>query len=189
MAEQTLNIPQIIVFLAVTVLVVRWFLKPAPAGTPTSAGNRATRINPAQIDHLVQMFPQLDRRTVAWNLSRNGGNAQAITETVLGGRALEQPPTSFQLPPSRTGTPSGAQRQTANRQPAKPAQPDLITRYNLASKVGPSAESTAVEQPKSKAWSQDKNERQVNLQRRREEMILAARRKMEEKAKAEQKTA
>lgn len=99
-----------------------------------------------------------------------------------------QPPASFQLPPSRTGTPSAGQGQ-APRQAAKPAQPDLITRYNLASKVGPAAESSAVETPKGKAWSQDKTERQANLQRRREEMILAARRKLEEKAKAQQKTA
>ncbi|OAG04137.1 uncharacterized protein CC84DRAFT_1096050 [Paraphaeosphaeria sporulosa] len=188
MAEQTLNIPQIIVFIAVTVLIVRWFLKPSGAGQPSSASNRAARLNPAQIDHLVQMFPQLDRRTVAWNLNRTGGNAQAITETLLAGGTLQQPPTSFQIPPSRTATPSAGQRQ-APRQPAKPAQPDLITRYNLASKLGQAAESSAVETPKGKAWSQDKNERQANLQRRREEMILAARRKLEEKAKAEQKSA
>lgn len=90
MAEQTLNIPQIIVFIAVTVLIVRWFLKPSAAGPPSSASSRAARINPAQIDHLVQMFPQLDRRTVAWNLNRAGGNAQVITETLLAGGTLQQ---------------------------------------------------------------------------------------------------
>jgi coupling of ubiquitin conjugation to ER degradation protein 1 len=63
---------------------------------------------------------------------------------------------------------------------AKPAHPDLITRYNLSSKLGqePAAEE---EKPKAKAWSQDRTERQANLQRKREEMILAARRKMEQK--------
>ncbi|KAF1980280.1 hypothetical protein BU23DRAFT_495672 [Bimuria novae-zelandiae CBS 107.79] len=187
MTEQTLNIPQILVFLVVTVLVARWWLnKPGAAATPTLAANR--RINPAQIDQLAQIFPQLDRRTIAWNLQRNGGNPQAITETMLGGRSLQEPPVSFQLPPSRTATPTGAQRQPASRQPAKPSQPDLITRYNLMSKVGQAATTSVEEQPKGKAWSQDRNERQANLQRRREEMILAARLKMEEKAKAEQKT-
>jgi hypothetical protein len=95
MAEQTLNIPQIIVFLAVTVLIIRWFFKAPPAGQPTSAANRAARLNPAQIDQLVQMFPQLDRRTAAWNLNRAGGNAQAMTETLLAGGALEQVRASF----------------------------------------------------------------------------------------------
>jgi coupling of ubiquitin conjugation to ER degradation protein 1 len=68
---------------------------------------------------------------------------------------------------------------------AKPGQPDLITRYNLSAKLAQPDEA-AEEQPKAKAWSVDRNERQMNLQRRREEMILAARRKMEmqEKGKA-----
>jgi hypothetical protein len=41
------------------------------------------------------MFPQLDRRTAAWNLNRAGGNAQAMTETLLAGGALEQVRASF----------------------------------------------------------------------------------------------
>jgi coupling of ubiquitin conjugation to ER degradation protein 1 len=54
----------------------------------------------------------------------------------------------------------------------------------LSSKLS-QVELAGEEQPK-KAWSQDKNERQKNLQRRRDEMILAARRKLEaqEKGKA-----
>jgi len=67
----------------------------------------------------------------------------------------------------------------------KPAQPDLITRYNLASKLGKATEPASEEQSRRpKAWSQDRDERQSNLQKRREEMILAARRKMEEREKA-----
>jgi coupling of ubiquitin conjugation to ER degradation protein 1 len=69
--------------------------------------------------------------------------------------------------------------QTAPRaSPApKTAQPDLITRYNLAAKLQQTDE--PAEQAKPKAWSADRNERQANLQRRREEMVLAARRKLE----------
>ena len=40
-------------------------------------------------------------------------------------------------------------------------------------------------EPDKKAWSQNKGERQASLQRKKEEMILAARRKMEAKVKAE----
>jgi coupling of ubiquitin conjugation to ER degradation protein 1 len=57
------------------------------------------------------------------------------------------------------------------------AKPDLITRYNLAGKLQQTEEEATEAKPK--AWSADRNERQMNLQRRREEMILAARRKME----------
>jgi coupling of ubiquitin conjugation to ER degradation protein 1 len=75
----------------------------------------------------------------------------------------------------RTGTP-------------KPAQPDLITRYNLGAKVAPSNESKEAEGEPSavkQGWSQNKTERQSLMQQRREEMILAARRKMEAKIAAE----
>jgi coupling of ubiquitin conjugation to ER degradation protein 1 len=84
---------------------------------------------------------------------------------------------------------TGASASTAaTRQPQKPAQPDLITRYNLSSKL--SAEEAAAtggtaEDKKGKGWSTNRDERQASLQRRRDEMILAARRKMEAKLAAE----
>jgi len=78
----------------------------------------------------------------------------------------------------------------------KPLQPDLITRYNLKAKIAEEAtrrqgsESTEEDvtlgkQKQGQAWSANKAERQALLQRRREEMILAARRKMEAKVAAE----
>ncbi|KAF2013046.1 hypothetical protein BU24DRAFT_352336 [Aaosphaeria arxii CBS 175.79] len=182
MAEQTLNIPQLVVFIIVAVLSVRWYLAKPPAGRTRIAPvpHRDSRINPTHVDQLAQMFPQCDRRQIAWDLQRNGGNVAATTERVLSGRGLDTPPASFNpplsrsTPPSRTPTPA-----------AKPSQPDLITRYNLASKISSSADSaTNTSESKGKAWSSDRDERQANLQRRREEMILAARRKLEQKEKA-----
>lgn len=72
------------------------------------------------------------------------------------------------------------------RKPELPIQPDLITRYNLKSKLesAPASE----EEKKGKAWSSDRDVRQASLQRRREEMVLAARRKMEAKIAAEKGT-
>lgn len=91
MAEQSVNIPQVLVFIVVTFLAVRWyFSKPAAAGTRAPTSNRSTRqINPAQIDQLTSMFPQLSRRDIAWDLQRNGGNVAATTERVLSGRGLD----------------------------------------------------------------------------------------------------
>lgn len=195
MAEQSINIPQVIVFAVVAFLVFRWYSsKPSTNGT-RPATTRSVRINPAQIDTIAQMFPQLNRRDIAWDLHRNGGNAAATTERVLSGRTLDavsaqkmdrlniiintqQAPASFQLPaastaatPTRLATPV-----------AKPSHPDLITRYSLSSKLNQTLEPTE-EKSKAKAWSADRNERQSNLQKKREEMILAARRKLEKKEK------
>ncbi|KAH7072522.1 AMFR protein-like protein [Paraphoma chrysanthemicola] len=178
MAEQSINIPQVLVFLVVSFLAVRWyFSKPSAAGTRAAPHQSAPRINTAHVDQIAQMFPQLNRRDIMWDLQRNGGNVAATTERALSGRGLDVPPTSFNpVLPRPAATPT---RATAV---AKPSQPDLITRYNLSSKLTQS-EAPAAEQPKAKAWSQDRNERQANLQRRREEMILAARRKLEQQEK------
>jgi coupling of ubiquitin conjugation to ER degradation protein 1 len=69
---------------------------------------------------------------------------------------------------------------------SKPTYPDLITRYNLTARVssGEDAE-IASSGARRHGWSQNKNERQALLQKRREEMILAARRKMQEKVATE----
>ncbi|EON66115.1 hypothetical protein W97_05358 [Coniosporium apollinis CBS 100218] len=182
MSDQgSINIPQIFVILLVGFLLYRWFFTSSdPAGIRQSRQNGA-RLNPAQVEQLLQMFPQLDRRQLMWDLQRNGGSVAATTERVLGGRGLEVPPPSFQpqLPPL-SSTSTGARPGAAAVKP-KPSHPDLITRYNLSSKVGSSA---SIEPSPKPAWSQNKNERQQLLQRRREEMILAARRKMEERDRA-----
>ena len=90
MAEQSINIPQVIVFLVVSFLAVRWyFSKPTPESTRAAPNRSAARINPAQIEQVAQMFPQLDRRNIAWDLQRNGGNVAATTERALSGRGLD----------------------------------------------------------------------------------------------------
>ena len=63
---------------------------------------------------------------------------------------------------------------------------DLRTRYNLGSRISsqpstPTDDSGVGGSPQTESWSNNKNERQLSLKRRREEMILNARRKLEEK--------
>lgn len=64
------------------------------------------------------------------------------------------------------------------KKPEKPSQPDLITRYNLKDKLDTLPPDLNQDQ-KGKGWSSNRDERQISLQRRREEMVLAARKKME----------
>ncbi|CAK7208131.1 hypothetical protein SEUCBS140593_000056 [Sporothrix eucalyptigena] len=76
---------------------------------------------------------------------------------------------------------------------AKSGQPNLIQRYNLENKVAetsdtPSTPSSASSTPsgtKTKNWSSNRDERQNLLKKRRDDMILEARRKMEAKIAAE----
>lgn len=104
--------------------------------------------------------------------------------------SLVQPPITFQPPPppGSNGASSSAS-QSGSRKPAeKPAQPNLIQRYNLEDKVKQQQQGedeTTGDAAGKKAWSNSKDERQTLLQKRRDEMILAARRKMEAKIAAE----
>ena len=46
--------------------------------------------NPADIEQIAQMFPQIPRRDIMWDLQRNGGSVSATTERVLGTGGLER---------------------------------------------------------------------------------------------------
>jgi coupling of ubiquitin conjugation to ER degradation protein 1 len=217
--NEQVNVPSLLVILALSGLIVRYLFFSTPASS--RAQQQATRESStarnreAAAAQLQQMFPQVDRRTLLWDLQRNGGNIAATTERVLAGR-LEtvgflfslpvriwdiglanergkiQPPQSFQPPPPPTPPAAAAPSQTTTTlADSKPSAPDLITRYHLQDKLAPtSSEPQETETGKgAKGWSSNKEERQSLLQRRRDQMILEARRKMEAKIAAEkQKT-
>lgn len=110
-----------------------------------------------------------------WDLQRNGGSVAATTERILTGRGLDTPPPSYQpqIPqppsPATAATPAPA---------AKSGAQDLISRYNLSSRISDEPEIVAKQE---NGWSQNKSERQRLLQKRRDDMILAARRKLQQK--------
>ncbi|RDW92119.1 hypothetical protein BP5796_01513 [Coleophoma crateriformis] len=187
-SEQTVNVPQLLIILFLGGLAVRYFFFSAPS-TSRNAHLLASnvRAREADVERVQQMFPQVSRRTIMWDLQRNGGNVVATTERILSGRGLEAPPQSFQPPVPVPAFGSIASASTATK--PKPLQPDLITRYNLKNKLAGDEGSPEADEQKTRkqgqAWSQNKAERQALLQRRREEMILAARRKMEAKVAQE----
>lgn len=93
-----LNIPQVAILLLVSILAVRWILSSNTTTTPPPPGQRGSstasrgsgaRVNPAHVETIAGMFPQLNRRDIMWDLQRNGGNVQATTERILGGGRLE----------------------------------------------------------------------------------------------------
>lgn len=100
MSEQTLNIPQIIAVVLVGFLAIRWFLSPSSSQSGSSR-NAGRQINPAHVEQILQMFPQLDRRSIMWDLQRNGGSVQATTERLLNGRTLDNVSTHDGLPEVR----------------------------------------------------------------------------------------
>ncbi|CAD0092658.1 unnamed protein product [Aureobasidium mustum] len=177
MASETINFGQIFAVAVVGFLLYRWFSGPSLPSSQSSGRNGGRQVNPEHVEAVAQMYPQLDRRAIIWDLHRNGGSVQATVERLLGGRSLETPPPSFQPPIPRAAAPPT---------PSRPAtevkvNPDLITRYNLASRLNTAEAKQESEATGTKGWSQNKTERSEILRRRREEMVLAARRKMQEK--------
>ncbi|KAI1379275.1 hypothetical protein F4677DRAFT_408481 [Hypoxylon crocopeplum] len=185
MADEQVSFTSLILIVVLGGLIIRYLFFSPTTQTPRPPrdAQSASRAREAAVERIQQMFPQADRRTILWDLHRNGGNIAATTERILSGR-IETPPVTFQPPPPPISpSPSTTAQTQTFKPPPKPAEPDLITRYRLQDKVSTNAEAQAA--AKAKAWSSNRDERQATLQRRRDEMILAARRKMEAKIAAE----
>ncbi|KAF4994734.1 hypothetical protein FGRMN_5588 [Fusarium graminum] len=183
MSDDQISLPYLIAILAVSGLIIRYLFFGGPSPPRAARSPEAfLRSREVAVERIQQMFPQADRRSILWDLQRNGGNIQNTTERILAGR-LDTPPVTFQPPPPPGQAAATGSAATAPRQPEKPAQPDLITRYNLKNKLDVASQED--QDSKGKGWSSNKDERQASLQRRRDEMILAARRKMEAKLAAE----
>ncbi|EXJ80999.1 hypothetical protein A1O3_07287 [Capronia epimyces CBS 606.96] len=181
--EASISIPSLAFVAVLGYFIYRYFLsgpRSRTDGSQTSSSrNTGLRFTPAQVDQIAQMFPQLNRRDIMWDLHRNRGSVQATTERVLMGRGLDPAPPSFQ-PPVSFLTTSSEPTSPPSTTSAKPVTPDLITRYNLQSKVNSKGKEKEEDSPPP-GWTSNKDARQKMLQRRREEMILAARRKLQEK--------
>ena len=92
-SEQSINLPQLVVLSLIGFLAIRWYFSSRAPNAPGAQGrgaSSANSINPAHVEQVLQMFPQLDRRTVMWELQKSGGNVAAVTEKVLSGRNLER---------------------------------------------------------------------------------------------------
>jgi len=189
MSNEQISLPYFVAILVVSGLIIRYLFFSGPqVRQSTRSPETFLRSREVAVERIQQMFPQADRRSILWDLQRNGGNIQNTTERILAGR-LETPPITFQPPPPPGQPASGASSATATRQPEKPAQPDLITRYKLRNKLDTEGskeeEEEEEDKKKGRGWSSNREERQVSLQKRRDEMILEARRKMAAKMAAE----
>jgi coupling of ubiquitin conjugation to ER degradation protein 1 len=94
--EPSVNIPSLVTLAVISFFVIRWFLNRNSPDTANAvvAQARGRIIDPAQVEQISQMFPQLNRRDIMWDLQRNGGSVPATTERILTGRGLDTVSTS-----------------------------------------------------------------------------------------------
>ncbi|KAK5070036.1 hypothetical protein LTR64_001870 [Lithohypha guttulata] len=185
--EATISYPSIAIVIGLAYLLYRYFTSSSSNGSdPSSSQSRnGLRFTQAQVDQVANMFPQLSRRDIMWDLQRNRGSVNATVERVLGGRSLDPAPPSFQPPMPETASQSTSTSSISSLLSGKQqVHPDLITRYKLQDRINSSDKGKGVDtsgSASSNSWGATKDERQSALKRRRDEMILEARRKMLER--------
>ncbi|KAI5783884.1 hypothetical protein DFH27DRAFT_577705 [Peziza echinospora] len=203
-----LGLPQLAVFLLLGYLLFRWYNSSAPKPpTPGTTGTSNTTTPPplartprpqdlARLNQRAEvvhgMFPQIPLSAIKYELQRNGGSVETTTEKILANGYLPEPPTPPQPSTTTTTTTQRRTPQPTTTQPAQTQHPDLITRYNLTSRLAsePAAASSTSSSSSSPGpgapsssptpWSQNKAERAALHQKRRDEMILNARRRCAE---------
>lgn len=101
--SQQISLPYLFVIIVLAGAIIRFlFFSSNPAPPPRSNPLNVLRTREAAVERIQQMFPQVDRRTILWDLQRNGGNIQATSERILAGRIDTVRPGSpaLLLPPS-----------------------------------------------------------------------------------------
>lgn len=87
--DQTINLPQLLLILILGGLAVRYFFFSSTSTLPRGGSSSSRAAREADVERVQQMFPQIPRRDIMWDLQRNGGNMVATTERILSGRGLE----------------------------------------------------------------------------------------------------
>lgn len=79
--EATLSLPSIAIVAVLGYIIYKYFI--AKSNDQSNSSTNGLRFTAAQVEQVAQMFPQLDRRDIMWDLHRNRGSVQATTERAL----------------------------------------------------------------------------------------------------------
>lgn len=175
-----------IITLVVAFVFLRWLISPIPQSVPEEFNipdpqsrshrnqpsaprtrNRTSReINPSMIEVVRAIAPHLTTSQVRYSLERTG-SVEATVEEYMENQSLP-------FPPGESPIDHGADGDAHNVAPLGETK-NLIEKYGLDLNGNHDQEILET----TGKWGKDKNERQQLLQKRREEMILKARRRME----------
>jgi coupling of ubiquitin conjugation to ER degradation protein 1 len=87
MANEQISLPYFATVLLVAGLIIRYLFFSGSQSQPSTQSPEAfLRSREVAVERIQQMFPQTDRRSILWDLQRNGGNIQNTTERILSGR-------------------------------------------------------------------------------------------------------
>lgn len=88
MSEDQISLPYFVVILVIFGFIIRYlfFNNGNTAARPGRSQEALARSREVAVERIQQMFPQTDRRSILWDLQRNGGSIQVTTERILAGR-------------------------------------------------------------------------------------------------------
>lgn len=195
--SETPILPQAAAFLVISYLVYRYFFTSNSSATAApnaaAAAQARRRVDPRRLQQQVEavhgMFPQYTPAAIEAELIRNGGSIEIATERILSTGFLPDPPRRATpappapAPAARPPPPTAASRpRPSSSVQVGPQYTDLITRYNLHDRLAeaPTEEEAAAAGPAGKGKAPaSKHDRQLVHQAKRDDMILAARRRVE----------
>ncbi|KAJ8654811.1 hypothetical protein O0I10_009532 [Lichtheimia ornata] len=144
----------------------------ARRGSPRRPQHRAT---PQMIEMVRNVFPNIPTAAIVADLQRTGNVERTIDNALRdGGLPLPPPPTP---PPTTNNNSNEASSSSSNAQSSSHFS-NLVQRYHLEKADG----SQELAEPE-KVWGTTADKRQEVLRKRKEFMVLQARRKMMEKQK------
>ncbi|KAG5518533.1 hypothetical protein PMAC_002929 [Pneumocystis sp. 'macacae'] len=161
---------------------LKWiFSNHEAANTRRLRTRREVSQNMVEIIHT--MFPNIPIESIEYDLGRTG-SVEATIETLLTHGNLPNPPPFF-IP--RLSHLISARISSLDKKPTS-SHDDLIKRYDLYARIKAEEERSTQKQDETYQWYPEKEQREAQLRRKRETMILRARRSLKEKDEDELKT-
>ena len=136
------------------------------------------------------MFPDIPEASIRYDLSLSG-SAEVTCERILQQGYLPLPPPGFPGADEarqavsedyqRRQTPSTSAAATTSAEAASSTSSNLISRFHLESRLHEPHTTPKGKEPAAVAWSPNAQDRQQSLQERKAQMILQARKRLEER--------
>ncbi|CAK7903131.1 coupling of ubiquitin conjugation to ER degradation protein 1 [[Candida] anglica] len=183
--------------LLVAFVVMRWLISPVPQAIESdlpgvaTTGSRSTRtptsrsprpISDSMIEVVQSIGPQLSVGQIRMDLERSG-SVEATIERFMETGGLPFPPGESAQQQQQQQARTNSSNSNGG---SKIESENLIEKFGLSDKVKQNADNNEEEEEEvSNKWGSNKQERSSNLAKRREEMILKARKRLESQLKNE----
>lgn len=181
-----------IIVIGVAFIFLRWLIAPIPNSLPSelnealannenarsnnNSSNGATRrqrreVSDDMIEVVQTIAPQLTRGQIRMDLERSGSVESTMERYMETG--------SLPYPPGESAQPQHLQPDMSSHvQTTKKGPENLIEKYGLDGKVSKDVDDEGEESVDENKWGSNKEERTLLLNKKREEMILKARKRL-----------